>query len=500
METDDLNKRVARGSGHVFAGNVVGKIVSFGLQILLSRTLGRVAYGLYTLGVTVLRFARELSSLGLAGGIVRFGAEEWGQRDLQGLKGTFIACFALAFGAGTVVGTAIFFGSGWLARSAFDDPAMIPVLKAFSSGLPFFTLQYVTSRAARSLQNMIADVSIDVVAQPTVNLLGVALAFALGYRLDGVLVAFVASTVVSAGLGLYLIARLVPVLFQDLSPTYSLRRLLVFSVATLGTSLATLMLDQADRIMLGMFAESEDVGLYNAAALLATQVRFVLTAIIATFTPLISDLYHRDQLDRLQQLFATTTRWIVTLSLPLALVFALFPEPLLGLYGSEFRDGASMLVILAGAMFVNGGVGAAGLMLQMSDHERIALVNNVFLAVLNVALNAWMIVEYGPIGAAIATGISVTIVNLLKLVEVRYLLGMHPYSLAYLKPLTAAVVAGGAGWTLDAALQPLPLHWLGGMAAVGITYGGTMLLLGLTDEDWEVLGPLLERIGISPPA
>jgi len=500
VNSDDLTKRVARGSGLVFAGNIVGKIVSFVLQILLSRVLGRAAYGLYTLGFTVLRFAREVASLGLQGGIVRFGAEEWGQKDLSKLKGTFLASFTIAFGSGVVLGTMLYLGSDWLAGTAFSDAELAPVLRMFAIALPFYALQYVTSRAARSLQNMLADVSIGVVAQPLFNLIGVAIAFGLGYSLSGVLVALVASTVASAGLGLYLVARLVPALFDGVSATYQVRSLLVFSAAAFGSSLASLMLDQADRLMLGFLATSEDVGVYNAAALLATQVRFVLTAVSATFTPVISDLYHKGHLEELQRLFATTTRWIITLSLPVVLVLLLFPEELLGLYGPDFRVGASMLLVLAPAMFINGGVGAAGLMLQMSDHERIALANNVLLAVLNVVLNWWMITAYGPIGAALATGLSVALVNLLKLAEVRYLLGMQPYNLTYLKPVAAAGVAATAGWAVDVFLVAWPLHWLGGMAAVGIAYFGTLVLLGFSDEDWIVLRPLLRRVGIRPPA
>ncbi len=495
-DPDDLTKRVARGSGFVFVGNVVGKIVSFVLQILLSRTLGRVAYGLYTLGFTVLRFAREIASLGLQGGIVRFGAEAHGQGDPARLKGTFLASFGLAFGGGVIVGTALFLGSDWLAVRAFSDAGLAPVLRAVGIALPFYALVYVTSRAARSLQHMAADVSIGVIAQPLVNLTGVALAFLLGYGLDGVLVALVASTVVSAALGLYVAVRLAPALLDDIAPTFRVRSLLVFSASAFGASLAGLMLDQADRLMLGFFATSADVGVYNAAALLAAQVRFVLTAVSATFTPVISDLYHKGRHDELHRLFTTTTRWIVTLSLPVVLVLVLFPEPLLGLYGDEFRGGASMLLVLAPALFINGGVGAAGLMLQMSDHERIALANNVLLAVLNVALNAWLITVYGPIGAAVATGLSIAVVNLLKLAEVRYLLGMHPYTLTYLKPITAGAAAAAAGWAVDASLAAWPLHWLGGMAAVGLTYLSVLALLGFTEDDWTVLGPLLRRVGL----
>jgi O-antigen/teichoic acid export membrane protein len=45
LDTDELTRRVARGSGIVFAGTIVGKVFSFGLQILLSRVLGTAAEG-----------------------------------------------------------------------------------------------------------------------------------------------------------------------------------------------------------------------------------------------------------------------------------------------------------------------------------------------------------------------------------------------------------------------------------------------------------------------
>jgi O-antigen/teichoic acid export membrane protein len=251
--------------------------------------------------------------------------------------------------------------------------------------------------------------------------------------------------------------------------------------------------------MLGIFTTAADVGVYHAAALLAAQVRFVLTAILATFTPLISDLYHRGRRHDLHRLYKTTTRWIVTLSLPFALMLMLFPTPILGLYGADFQVGTGILVVLAAATFVNGGVGASGLMLRMSDYEWLAFTNEVGLAILNVVLNIWLIQRYGPIGAAFATGLSIAIANLIKLIEVYYLLGMTPYNAAFVKPVLAGGVAAGAGWGVAALTSGWGLSWLVGLLTVGIVYACTLALLGLTDEDWDVLRPLLRRVGLSSP-
>lgn len=496
MDTDELTRRVARGSGIVFAGTIVGKVFSFGLQILLSRVLGTAAYGLYNLGMTVLRFGREISALGLQGGIVRFGSEAYGKEDISRLKGTVIASLTLAVGAGSVLGMGIYLGRDLLATLVFSDANLAPVLRAFAIALPFYVLVYISSRGARALQNMKADVTINVVSLPAFNLIAVGIAFLAGFRLGGATTAFVLSTVASAGLGLWMLARLLPALHGTVSAHFETRSLLWFSLPVLGANLSTVLFSQADRIMLGILATSEDVGVYHAAAIVATQVQFVLTAVNATFTPIISDLYHRDHRDQLHRLFKTTTRWIVTLSLPLALVLLLFPGPIMGLFGEGFGEGAIILVLLAIATFFNGSVGASGLMLQMSDHENLLFANNIALALLNVGLNVWFIMEYGPVGAALATGLSIILVNTMKVLQVRYLLGMHPFGRAYVKPFAAGAVAGLGGWGLTLLLAPWTWAWLIGIPLTVLLYGGTLLLLGFTRDDWMVLTPLLRRVGI----
>lgn len=499
VDVDDLTRRVARGSGIVFAGSLVGKVIKFGLQVLLSRTLGRAAYGLYTLGVSVLQFGRQISGLGLAEGVVRFGAEAHGQQDKARLKGTVLFGLGLSVLSGGGFGIALYLGSGLLATTVFNASELTPVLQAFSVALPFYVVTHFASRVARSLQKMVADVTLGTVAQPAVNVVAVALAFALGYQLDGAVVAFLVSAVVSGALGLYLIVRLVPALLEPIRATYAPRSMMSFSIASLGTGLAFIVIEQTDRIMLGIFTTAADVGVYHAAALLATQVRFVLTAILATFTPVISDLYHRGRKADLHRLYQTTTRWIVTLSLPFALMLMLFPEPILGLYGADFRVGTGILIVLAASAFVNGGVGASGLMLRMSDYEWLAFGNEVGLAILNVILNVWLIQRFGPIGAALATGLSIALANIIKLIEVYFLLGMTPYNAAFAKPAIAGAAAAGAGWGIAALASGWALSWLAGLLTVGVAYAAILLLLGLTDEDWEILRPLLHRLGLSSP-
>lgn len=496
-EQDPATRRLARGTGFMFAGNLIGKVVSLVLQLLLTRTLGRAAYGLYTLGMSVLRISREIAALGLQGGIVRFGAAEHAQDDQEALIGTLRTALLLAGLAALAVAAGLYGASGWMATVVFDDPAMEPVLHAFSGALPFAVMVYIISRGARAFHQMHYDVGISVILPPVFNLVFVAIAFALGYRLGGALTAFIASMAVTAVIGGVLLGRLFPPLVRLTAARYRPRELLGFSLPVLGASLASLVVEQADRLMLGALSTSANVGLYTVAALAATQIRFTLHIVASTFMPTISDLYETNQRERLHRLFKMTTRWIVTLSLPLAAALILFSTPIVRLFGPDFAPAAATLQVLAVAFLVDTLVGASGLMLQMCGRERLAMWNNVILAVLNVGLNAWLILAYGLIGAAIATGLSIAMVNILKLLEVRYILRMTPFSWHYAKPFVAALGAGGVGWGLHALLAPhIALSWIVGLMGLGLAYLALLLVLGLPDDDWAALTPLLRRLGL----
>lgn len=501
MDIGNLSRRIARGSGIVFAGQIAGKLVGVLLQIVLSRGLGKALYGTYTLAISLMKILRELGGLGLQGGVVRFSAEAKGQGDTGRVRGTLLATLGIGTLASMVIALGLYATSTWWATVVFTDPSLAPILRAFSIATPFYVLTFLTSQAARGLQSMAADVSIGTVAQPFVNLVVVSSAFVLGYQLDGAIAAFVASTIASAALGIYVLTRIFPALWNGPSPQFRVSRLVGYSLPVMGVSLTALFIDQADRVMIGILASTSDVGLYNIAALLATQVRFVLTAVSATFTPIISDLYHSGQREELRRLFQITTRWIVTLSLPLAIVLALFPEPLLWLFGPSFLDGTSVVLVLTIGTFLNSSVGTIGLMLQMSDHERLVLIDNVASVILNVGLNLSLIPLYGPLGAAIATAITITTVNAVQVYQVHSRLGMTPFDADYLRPLAAGGIAGILGWGASAVVQnvlgtPWMLDAIAGITATGLVYLAALFFIGVPKDDWTMLSPFLQKAGL----
>ena len=68
------------------------------------------------------------------------------------------------------------------------------------------------------------------------------------------------------------------------------------------------------------------------------------------------------------------------------------------------------------------------------------------MVILNFVLNYLLIPGYGIYGAALATAVSIAAINLLRLFEVRYLLGILPFSRRYARVLITAALSGGGVW------------------------------------------------------
>jgi len=493
----DYAQRLLKGSGFILSGSMVGKVVGFLLQLLLTRGLGTVLYGLYTTGMTVLRLGQAVATLGLQNGIVRFGAPQHEAGDAARLKGTFLAGGGLGLLAATALSALLLGTAPWLARAVFSLPDVEPAvltwtIRVFACGLPFYVLTYLASRMARAVGTMQVDTLLDSILQPALFLALAGGLLLAGKGFTAALYAFLASTVLAALGGLYAVYRLFPPLLSRLRPQFQLGRLLRFSLPVVGITLSSIGLTYTDRLMLSILSTSESVGLYQAAARLSEQMRFVLFAITASFSPIISDLYHRGRLDELARLYADTVRWILLTTLPAAVVLIVFAPAVMSIFGPDFRAGAPLLRVLTGAYLVVAGVGSVGHMLQMSDHQDFAFGVSVAAALLNVGLN-WVFIQwYGAIGAAFATGITQALSNVAEVMGLRYFVSIQPYRWTLWKPLLAAALAGLLAWGLHAQLTGVARWALGAPLSLG-AYGGMLLLLGLHPRDRSIATALWRR-------
>jgi len=490
---------IARSAGIAWIGALVQNVLRYISGILITRTIGAGSYGTFWLAYTITNIAGIFARLGLDSGTLRFVALYNGQNDKSRIKGCIVSATIVTFLSSLALGTLLFLFSDLIGNSIFHEPGLVNLTRLLAITLLFSSLGHIWISGIWGLQVVRYKVYIDSFAQPLLRLIILIALFLAGWRLLGVIVATLTSSIVGCFMALCLLLRLFPFHKKTLRATFEHRELIKYSVPLLFTSVLLFVVQWVDVLMIGYFLPAADVGIYSVASKIAMMITLVLTTFNIAFAPIISELYGKREMRRMEELFKTTTRWIFSLSFPIFLLITLFAKPIMSIFGASFSAGAICLVFLGIGRLIDAAVGAAGYVLIMTGRPKIGMINCAITAIMNIALNYVFIARYGISGAAIATGISIAFINLLQLGQVYYFLGIHPYKLSFIKPLMAGVASVLPVWLISN-LMPYSgnvamLLFLSFMFAA--MYVFSIKLLGFDEEDRYILRIIRRRFSLA---
>lgn len=498
-EGDPLFGEVAKEGLTALGSQGIGKASGFLLHLILGRFLGPIGYGLYSLGLSVSNVLADISRIGLDQGVVRYAGRLGPTGDQEEVRDIVGVSFLLGGLLGVFFAVALYFASPHLANSVFDDPSLTSVFQVFSFALPFLVVTGLLGAGLQAIREIATQQGLLQIFRPLSLLVLVGIVLHLGFDVLGAAWAFVTISAATSGVGIYTLRKKLGRRILLGHHGWDIHRLLRFSIPTFFVGISYTLMNYLDRLMLGFFSVSADVGVYSAAAILSFQATIVLSAFISIFSPIISDLHSEGDLHRMKQVYRTTSRWVLTLTIPLILVVFLVPSDLIALFGPGYSAGATVLVVLVLAQFFNVMTGPVGMVLQMSGKQDLELLNGVGLVLLNFLLNALLIPPYGILGAAIATGLSLFTIHTVRLGETYHIFGLHPITTEYLKPIIAGLTAYSIAYT--------GIFFLGGesgLVIVGLVvislaaYGLLLHFLGMAPRDRAAILRLLEMLRKSP--
>ena len=161
-----------------------------------------------------------------------------------------------------------------------------------------------------------------------------------------------------------------------------------------------------DQVMLRWIISSEEVGIYSVAAKLSEAWYFIPGVIVASLFPKLIELQKTSitkYKKRLQQLLDL----LFGMAFIIAVVVTFISKPLIiGLYGPEYQETSLILSIhiWAGIFVFMRSVFSKWILIE--DAIVFSMITHGFGALLNVALNFFLIPIYAGVGAAIATILS----------------------------------------------------------------------------------------------
>lgn len=436
-------RKIAKGAGIGFTGTFIGLALGYFSRMFIARFLGPDEYGLICLGFAGMLIAVTISSIGLPEGIKRYISFYKGKGDDGRIKGTIIAALKMSFPLSLVLALLLFFYADWISIHVFHDAELTPILSIFAIGAPFLVLAQNFWSAAIGFHDLRCRVYVNDLFQNIFKLVAIVSLLFLGFGVIGAAWGWVLAVILMPFLAFYYFEKKIyPILKLKVKAVSMERELLYFSYPLIFAGLAGALAAWTDTIMLGYFCTSFDVGIYNAALPTAKLLGVGSGAFATIFMPVVSELYARDKVAELKNVFYIVTKWIFAITLPVFLLMSLFSEEIINImFGSEYIVGAAALSILAFSYFIASLFGLAAPLLQSYGKTKIIMGCGFISASVNVFLNFLLIPPYGVNGAAVATGISTVLVSVIFLVFVYRIGKMQPFRINYLKPIIASVIA-----------------------------------------------------------
>lgn len=438
MVTKSLGK-VGKGAAILFIGTGLGLIFGFFIRVLIARFYSVEHYGVYNLYYSFLLIFGSIAAVGLRDGLNRYIGYYRGKEEEKNIYSSIRWGIIIGTISSLLMGAILYLSSGYIAPILAEDPFFEYYLKIAAITVPFYTLLLVLISVFRGFERTKERIFFSNLGRNSLILISILVIGFLSLEFEMVIVA-VSISIISITVALYIYYR---AKIEDLVSKTTThfknfkvgKELLLFSLPLLIVSIMAKVMGYTDTMMLAYFQTETEVGLYNAAKPISRLIGTGLIVSVFIYQPLVSKLYAQKKFEENDLIYNFLTKWISFLTLPMTLCFILFPEVVLSIFGVDYTIAASTLQVLAIAYFIRNLTGPNHSTLIGYGKSKFVMYANSGGAILNVAVNALLIPIYGTLGAAIATGVSLTGMKIIKSIKVYKLSGIHILKPYILKPV-----------------------------------------------------------------
>lgn len=486
-------KHAARGGAIQVFGVIVQLLLPV-YHVLAARLFGQVAFGTFQAGLVVLEFCNRFGWAGGDKSMHRFIAAHRAAGEDELARRALGSALRLSAAVSSVLAVALWLLSGAVAArlhkpelaGVFPIMALEIVPAAAMMILVAATLGAKVTRVNLLVRSFGEPISLIVATLAAYVFIGGARGLAVGHL--GAYVAVCGGALLGAR---YVFGRgwVMAALRSRRHPAF-----VRFALPVLGSEVGNFVVQKADLFVLNLFVDARGIAVYVASEFLgrvAANIRYAFDGIAA---PVLSEALHLRDRERLGYNLALMTRWVATLTVPLATTLVALRADLLALYGPGYVVGAGLVCIWTVSHLINGTLGLINHVLVMSGRSTLYMANQAGAGLLNAALCLYLVPRHGMLGAASSALAAVSAPLLAALVEVWVFERVHPFRWGLAKPFLAGAGAFGA----QTVLAPLVTGHLARVAAVVgagfITYLALLLALRVGAEEREIVASAWARI------
>ena len=484
-KTSNHSGKIAKEATISFMGMGFGDGARYLFTAILARFAGVEFLGIYSLASSVTRIGEVFGRAGLHSGVMRFVSRLDKETEIETVRQRILSGLKLGLLFGIVIMILQISLADWLAFDLFNGSDLLKTVLIISAvSLPFATIMAISAFATQGYKLLKYKVMVLNIIRPAIMLVCVLVSISFFTKDTAVKYPLLISAVISSFAAIIFLNKLTNIKISQIFSGVIDKELLRFSYPLMFVTILGTLMHWMDILMLGYFTDTSTVGLYHPAARTAGLLRTVLLAFMGIFAPMMSDYHRQGEVGEMGKLYKLIVRWIVSLSLPLAIIIIIYSKKIMLLFGVQYLSASNVLMVLTTAAFIQTLFGGGGQTLTMTGFTKVNLFNSIIVVLINITLNLLWIPQYGIIGAAYATLISMALLGLLRIVEVNHLIKITPFSLKLMKPIIAGIIMTAVLIYIKPVV--LPLHTITSLiiiTLVGLLSFFTMLWLLRFDAD-----------------
>ena len=441
-ELDSNLKKAAKGTGIIFLGQVIGTIFGLISMMLVARFYSTGEYGLYSLGLLVISLFLRFAFLGIGEGCPRYISYYRGKGNEEKVKGTITSSLIIVSISSTIIAISLFFLSDFIANQIFGIEELSTIIKIFVIGLPFWAIIQLIISIFRGFESVKENVYFSNFSLQLLKVPFFALVIFLGLSFNYIIVVYTLSILITFFAAIFYLVKKLPESVKKIKKTsFETKILLSFSLPLVFSEIGVYLLSGADKVMLGILITEVEVGLYNAAAPLAQYLKFFLTATTFIFQPIVARLLAENRMDELKRNYQILTKWLFTVTFPFIIILLLFPETVISIiFGEKYILASTALQLLVIAYFIHLFFGPAGATIATLGRTKMLMFFTFAVALINIALNYFLIPLFGINGAALSTLAAIITQTLICGGYLFKISKIHPFQKNYILPVALSVV------------------------------------------------------------
>jgi len=423
-----------KGSGISFFLRFGGLAIGYLLTLVIANLFGAKGLGDYVLAITILRLFTLLAKLGLDTTSIRFIASFASQNKWSSIF-RFRKQVVIILSFSTVIASLLMYFLAEPIADLINTNYKYIKLNAFLIlPMSFFMLHYESLRGLKR----IAEFSFFyMVSQALFTIVSLLIIYQFITTSDVPIYAYFVSVIIVSILSFlsfkYSVKKLSDSKESADLEIISYANLLKISIPLMFAQSVQFIMAWTDKLMLGSMSTSEEVGIYHTAFKLSMFATVALMSINSIASPKFAEMYAKNDMKGLRKIVRQSTKMIFWTSVPLVIIFFMFPEFLLGLFGEEFKVGVNAFILLSCGKLFSSFSGSVGNILQMTGNQNILAKILFFAAILNIVLNLYLIPKYGIDGAALASVISIVVWNSGMILAVKKKLGFYTFYIPFMK-------------------------------------------------------------------